>query len=95
MTGPKGAEEEFVMYVESALNPTHQALPAEAQPSTGFEAIICEQHINQSTLPVLVVYRSPNDSEDDHDRLFKAMDFVSKLHGECPSTGDFNAPHMD
>ncbi len=82
----------IVIYVESALNPTYRALPAEAQPSTGFEAIICELHTNQSTLPVLAVYRSPNASEDDHDRLFKAMDFVFKPRGQYLIISDFNAP---
>ncbi len=84
----------IAVYVESSLNPTRHNLPDDAQQSPGFEAVICELHTTRCTLPVLTVYRSPSASEDDHARLFRAMDAVSKRHTECIIFGDFNAPHI-
>ncbi len=83
------------MYVESSLNPTRHNLPDDAQQSPDFEAVICNLHTTRCTLPILAVYRSPSASKDDHARLFRAMDVVSKCHTECIIVGDFNAPHID
>ncbi len=84
----------IAVYVESSLHPTHHNLLDDAQQSPGFEAVICELHTTRCTLPILAVYRSPSASEDNHARLFQALDAVSKRHMECIIVGDFNAPHI-
>ncbi len=69
-------------------------LPADAQSVEGLETMLREFDCNQSTLPLLVVYRGPVASATHDCSLFKALEFAADRRHACLIIGEFNGPNV-
>ena len=56
------------------------------------EAVWCNIVSGNSTLTIVLVYRSPNINEEDNTKIQNAIQEVSKV--ECITMGDFNHGHI-
>ncbi len=69
-------------------------LPADAQSVEGLETMLCELDCNQSTLPVLVVYRTPAASTKYDCGLLKALEFAADRRHAYLILGEFKEPNV-
>ncbi len=69
-------------------------LPADARSIEALEAMLCEVDCNQSTLPVLVVYRSLAASTTYDCSLFKDLEFAADGRHVYLIIGEFDGPNV-
>lgn len=60
-----------------------------------FEIICCDLNLPQSTLRVIVVYRTPSCNLNDSIQLCKVLSDLCSFQGHSVITGDFNFPDID
>lgn len=60
-----------------------------------FEIICCDLNLPQSTLRVIVVYRTPSCNLNDSIQLCKVLSDLCSFQGHSIITGDFNFPDID
>ncbi len=59
------------------------------------DMLLCKITLNNVSFPILTVYRSPQASQEENERMLAAIPYVCQLSIDCLIVGDFNAPYID
>ena len=81
-------EAELFLYIKESIQAYEIKLEKEAE----CEAVLCNIVTGNSTLTVGLVYRSPNISMEENEKIHNAIKEVSKW--DCIIMGDFNYGHI-
>ena len=79
----------FILYIKESIQAYEIKLEKEAECE---EAVLCNIVTGNSTLTVALVYRSPNISMEENEKIHNAIKEVSKR--DCIIMGDFNHGHI-
>ena len=83
-----------LLYVKEDLIP-EELIREEYHASNSFDIVGCRIPLQNNSLNIMALYRSPTTSEEDNELLLKNIESIAERNEDCIVLGDFNAPSVN